>query len=364
MPYCSRTRWWPWPMAGSMPANAVSWRKRRAAEYSSLGPARRRWKACRTSPRWWLCGRSASRESRANSRPDMPRLRRPRGPVRPAIYRHYAESPRRSTTVGPAMTDQPLGQTLELPLDFPLDQPIDQSARRQAVETRGSVLVQAPAGSGKTTLLAQRYLRLLATVDAPERILALTFTRRAAEEMRERVLAAIQAASAADAAPGSTCPAGLNPETWALAAAARRHLDALGIDLEDSRLRIETIDSFNAWLAAQLPITSGAGGSLRLLEDARSLYAEAGARALSHEGADGFGEAVEQLLAVGDQRWRQLAEMVAEMLPARDRWLPLLVGHVEAAGEIDEAQLVAGRRHFDEDLALLATRTLKNAHHA
>jgi len=48
--------------------------------------------------------------------------------------------------------------------------PRDRDARAHAVNDLGSVLVQAPAGSGKTTLLTQRYLRLLATVDAPERI--------------------------------------------------------------------------------------------------------------------------------------------------------------------------------------------------
>ena len=94
----------------------------------------------------------------------------------------------------------------------------DAGARASAVETSGSVLVQAPAGSGKTTLLAQRYLRLLATVDAPERILALTFTRRAAEEMRARVIGALEAGRLAE------CPPTLNRQTWDLAVAARRHL--------------------------------------------------------------------------------------------------------------------------------------------
>src|SRR6202789_102504 len=97
----------------------------------------------------------------------------------------------------------------------------DTAARERAIDANGSVLVKAPAGSGKTTLLAQRYLRLLALVDAPERILALTFTRRAAEEMRERVLLALGAAHL------PICPAGMNRETWRLAVAASRHLHAL-----------------------------------------------------------------------------------------------------------------------------------------
>ena len=230
----------------------------------------------------------------------------------------------------------------------------DAGARASAVETTGSVLVQAPAGSGKTTLLAQRYLRLLAVVDAPERILALTFTRRAAEEMRARVISALEAGGSAE------CPATLNRQTWELAVAARRHLRALGIDLgrHPSRLRIETIDSFNAWLAAQLPIVSGAGGRLTLIDNARPLYEEAARRALLHDRGDNFGMAVERVLAVGDQRWGALVELIVAMLPQRDRWLPFLVGRLHAAVEIDADQLAHVRALFDEDLGLLVKREL------
>ena len=234
----------------------------------------------------------------------------------------------------------------------------DAAARESAITSNGSVLVQAPAGSGKTTLLTQRYLRLLSMVDAPEQILALTFTRRAAQEMRERVLDALEAA------PAAQCPQGMNPRTWELAVSAARRMQSLNLDLQSqpSRLRIETIDAFNAWLQNQLPISAGTGAGMRVQEDARPSYREAARRALAHEESDAFGAAVERVLELDDQRWRGLVALIAQMLPSRDRWLPLLAGRLHAASELDAARLQILRRQFDEDLQLLIARALAGAH--
>ncbi len=57
-----------------------------------------------------------------------------------------------------------------------------------ACDPQHSVVVEACAGSGKTWLLVARMLRLLLAGTAPSELLAITFTRKAAQEMRERLM--------------------------------------------------------------------------------------------------------------------------------------------------------------------------------
>ncbi len=153
----------------------------------------------------------------------------------------------------------------------------------------------------------------------------------------------------------------MNQLTWSLAAAAKQRMDSLKCDLQSqpSRLRIETIDAFNSWLANQLPIAAGAGAGLRIQTDAAPSYQEAARRALAHRGqainSDSPSIACSRSMISAGASWSKL---IAEMLPSRDRWLPLLAGRLRAASAIDEAQLASVRRHLDEDLRLLVTRVL------
>src|SRR4030043_1321127 len=55
-----------------------------------------------------------------------------------------------------------------------------------------SVIISSPAGSGKTERLARRYISLLLNGAAIEKILAITFTEKAAAEMKDRVLSILE----------------------------------------------------------------------------------------------------------------------------------------------------------------------------
>src|SRR3990170_1284694 len=90
--------------------------------------------------------------------------------------------------MGPSMADQPR-------LDFEppqAEETADARARRLAVDPLRNVALEASAGTGKTRVLVDRYVRLLEAGVAPRNILAITFTRKAAAEMRQRVMATLR----------------------------------------------------------------------------------------------------------------------------------------------------------------------------
>ncbi len=69
---------------------------------------------------------------------------------------------------------------------------LNKEQKEAAMHMDGPLLIIAGAGAGKTKTITHRIVNLIKNGIAPERILAVTFTNKAAKEMRERILGAIQ----------------------------------------------------------------------------------------------------------------------------------------------------------------------------
>ena len=196
----------------------------------------------------------------------------------------------------------------------------DQHERDLAVNPEHSVIVQAPAGSGKTSLLVERYLRLLAGAQRPEEILAITFTRKAAAEMRSRALAALA-------------------QDDSLARAVNERGRELGWDLRrhPQRLKIQTIDSFAMSLLRQLPLAGAFDPGAQLLEAADHLYERAATELFrglydSHP----LAQYIADLLAWLDNDHQRGVRLVAGMLARRDQWLDVVQSIVAAEQQAPE----------------------------
>jgi ATP-dependent helicase/nuclease subunit A len=116
------------------------------------------------------------------------------------------------------------------------DRPSDWAAREYAIDPAHDVVLEASAGTGKTRVLVDRYVRLIEQGTDPANILAITFTRKAAAEMRERVLVTLRRRAA---------------ESGAMADRWRELRNRI------SDIQISTIDAFCFGLLREFPLEAG-----------------------------------------------------------------------------------------------------------
>ncbi|MFZ4756713.1 MAG: UvrD-helicase domain-containing protein [Burkholderiaceae bacterium] len=149
--------------------------------------------------------------------------------------------------------------------------------RAAAIDPARSVVVDACAGSGKTTLLVSRIVRALLEGAEPDQVLAVTFTRLAAHEMRTRLDDDLRALALAD----DSSLLRLLSERYALGGARAEALAGRARGLYEAVLghpRGPSITTFHQWfraLATIGPLAADLGESAQLQEGGGLLMQQA-----------------------------------------------------------------------------------------
>ncbi len=196
---------------------------------------------------------------------------------------------------------------------------IDQTQRIEATNPQTSFIVQAPAGSGKTEILTQRYLRLLSTVNTPEQIVALTFTRKAASEMRERILHALQRAACNEHVTSAHQQMTLN---FAIEALQRSNQLGWNLLSQPNRMKINTIDSLCQSINQSIPLLEKHLSYAQITDKPGSHYLNAARQCVEFAlTTPDYQHAIRTLLLHVDNRQDKLLELFTTLLAQRDQWL-------------------------------------------
>jgi ATP-dependent exoDNAse (exonuclease V) beta subunit len=201
--------------------------------------------------------------------------------------------------------------------------PPDRAAREFAVDPANDVVLEASAGTGKTRVLVERYVRLMQADVDPRHVLAMTFTRKAAAEMRDRVIAELRrrAADGTLAAPA-----------WA------RLRDRL-VDIE-----ISTIDAFCFSLLREFPLEADIDPAFEIADETEM------ARFVD-QALDLTLHAVRPLL-VEDEAVRLLfariklpvlRRAIAQLVDRREIAQPAIAGFVKRHGRVSDSAEAARR---------------------
>ncbi|MBK9387782.1 MAG: UvrD-helicase domain-containing protein [Planctomycetes bacterium] len=176
--------------------------------------------------------------------------------------------------------------------------------------------IRASAGAGKTFQLSTRFLALLARGERPERILATTFTRKAAAEIAERVLLRL-ARAAHDEANSRRLASEIGVAEGRALAFDQAQARALLAELLEAlpRWRVATLDSFFQSVARTESFALGLAPGWRLIDEGEDaeLREEAAREALAARGA-GASELLTSLLGVADEARLRVGESLERLV--------------------------------------------------
>lgn len=196
----------------------------------------------------------------------------------------------------------------------------DQHVRDEVLDVTKSFLVQAPAGSGKTSLLVQRFLCALAVAkQGPEEIVAITFTRKAAAEMRDRIIAALELGINLQQ-PDNSYNAGL----WLIARKVLQRDKQFGWQIlnNPARLKVMTIDALCASITKRMPILSRFGAQPKIETKPEPLYNQAVDQfLLTIDQNVPWQNALFKLLGYLDNDRAKVKKLLMRMLQIREQWL-------------------------------------------
>jgi ATP-dependent helicase/nuclease subunit A len=194
--------------------------------------------------------------------------------------------------------------------------------RAQAIDPTKSFIVQAPAGSGKTELLMQRILTLLVTVKEPEEIIALTFTKKAVEEMRARVFTALT-----NAKNDANVENDHEKKSRALAKAVLEHDQKNQWDLLSSphRLHISTIDALSLKICQGSPKETLLPLDIMPLDNPSDLYKQAIAQTFQDDPKNHLAHELQTLLLHCDNQYPSHESLLCNLIAQRDQWLALVM---------------------------------------
>jgi len=224
--------------------------------------------------------------------------------------------------------------------------PKDIKARQESVNPKKSFLMLAGGGGGKTEQMSRRILKLMPLRLNPESILCITFTKKAASEMRGRVIKYLKL-GLIDTPPKEKHL----EETWLLAKEAMKHSDLMGWDIINNpgRLQLMTIDSFCLQLINNHPVANKYGSTILPIEDSRPLYTKAATNFINTSSNENSMIRNEFVSYCGNSTERAITYLT-ELMGNRDQWLPIITnGDLKTNLESNFAALleVEVERFFD-----------------